>query len=85
MVRMTWSALPRCSRDCPPGALPDAAPGVADNVESVLACRLLGHRYRFTSEGVVMTWECQRGCGAFGRKLYEMAEQAANFTSAFGC
>lgn len=50
---------------------------------SVLACRLLAHRYRFTADGAVMTWRCQRGCGAAGRKEYETAEQAARLARAF--
>ena len=50
---------------------------------SVLACKLLGHRYRFTAEGAVMSWRCQRGCGAAGRKAYASAAQARRFAAAF--
>ncbi|MEA2256154.1 MAG: hypothetical protein QOG35_2199, partial [Solirubrobacteraceae bacterium] len=28
----------------------------------MLRCRLLGHRYRFRSEGDTMRWRCERGC-----------------------
>ena len=51
-------------------------------MEPVLACRVFGHRYRFTADGAVMTWECQRGCGEIERKQYETAEQAARFARA---
>src|SRR5256885_2339121 len=37
----------------------------------MLACRLLGHRYRFRAEGATMRWECARACGAGGRELRE--------------
>jgi hypothetical protein len=46
-------------------------------------CRLLGHRYRFAAEGNVMTWRCQRGCGAHGSKTYPTADQARRFAAAF--
>lgn len=49
-----------------------------------LLCRLLGHRFRFTSEHEVMRWTCERdGCGAGGAKRYPSAEQAARFAGAF--
>jgi hypothetical protein len=47
------------------------------------SCRVLGHRWRFSSEGDVMRWECERGCGASGSKRYASAEQAARYASAF--
>ena len=46
-------------------------------------CRLLGHRFRFTSEGDTMRWRCERGCGAGGAKRYETAAEAARFARAF--
>jgi hypothetical protein len=49
----------------------------------VLACRVLGHRYRFTSEGATMRWRCQRDCGAGGEKHYASAEAAARYATAF--
>jgi hypothetical protein len=49
----------------------------------VLACRVLGHRYRFTSEGATMRWRCQRDCGAGGQKQYESPEDAGRFAAAF--
>jgi hypothetical protein len=49
----------------------------------VLACRVLGHRYRFTSDGTTMHWHCQRDCGAGGEKEYASAEDAARYATAF--
>ncbi len=49
----------------------------------MLACRVLGHRFRFSSEGDTMRWQCQRGCGAGGSKRYETAEDASLFAGAF--
>jgi hypothetical protein len=49
----------------------------------VLACRVLGHRWRFSSAGEVMRWECGRRCGAAGSKRYPSAAQAARFAAAF--
>jgi len=49
----------------------------------VLACRVLGHRYRFRTEGATMRWECERGCGAGGAKEYATAGDAARYASAF--
>jgi hypothetical protein len=49
----------------------------------MLACRVLGHRYRFRAEGDTMLWECQRGCGAGGSKHYATTEEAARYAKAF--
>jgi hypothetical protein len=49
----------------------------------VLRCRLLGHRFRFASEGGTMRWACQRGCGAGGEKRYATAKDAARYVRAF--
>ena len=49
----------------------------------MLRCRLLGHRFRFTSDGETMRWHCQRGCGAGGSKRYESAAEASLYASAF--
>jgi hypothetical protein len=49
----------------------------------MVSCRVLGHRFRFSSEGEVMRWECARGCGAEGSKRYPSAEQAAHYARAF--
>ncbi len=49
----------------------------------MLACRVLGHRWRFSSEGTMMRWGCTRGCGAGGEKSYDSAERAARFAQAF--
>jgi hypothetical protein len=49
----------------------------------MLACRLLGHRYRFRAEGATMRWECARACGAGGSKEYETEADAQRFARAF--
>jgi hypothetical protein len=49
----------------------------------MLACRLLGHRFRFGAEGELMRWECSRGCGAAGSKRYPTAAEAARYARAF--
>jgi hypothetical protein len=46
-------------------------------------CSLLGHRFRFTSEGNTLRWACARGCGAGGEKRYPAAEDAARYACAF--
>lgn len=51
----------------------------------MIACRLLGHRYRFTADGPTMRWECERGCGAGGAKRYAGPTEAARFARAFDC
>jgi hypothetical protein len=48
----------------------------------VLACRVLGHRWRFTADAETMRWACSRGCGATGEKTYESAERAARYARA---
>jgi hypothetical protein len=48
----------------------------------VLACRLLGHRYRFQADEATMRWTCER-CGAGGSKEYESATEAARYAAAF--
>src|SRR5690348_17314050 len=45
----------------------------------VLACRLLGHRPRFWSEGSTMRWECERCGQAAGSKEYESAQDATRY------
>jgi hypothetical protein len=50
---------------------------------SMIACRVLGHRWRFSSVGNEMRWACGRDCGAGGSKRYETAEQAARYARAF--
>jgi hypothetical protein len=49
----------------------------------MLACRLLGHRWRFHADGATMRWRCQRDCGASGEKEYASPEQAARYARAF--
>jgi hypothetical protein len=48
-----------------------------------MLCGLLGHRYRFAAEGNLMTWRCQRGCGAAGSRAYPTAQEARRFAAAF--
>jgi hypothetical protein len=48
-----------------------------------LACRVFGHRYRFTTAGPAMRWACGR-CGAVGgSKTYASPEEAARYARAF--
>jgi hypothetical protein len=49
----------------------------------MLRCRLLGHRFRFSSSGATMHWTCARGCGASGSKRYGSAAQARRYGAAF--
>jgi hypothetical protein len=49
----------------------------------MLRCRLLGHRYRFTSHGDAMRWHCERGCGAAGEKRYATAAAARRYADVF--
>jgi hypothetical protein len=49
----------------------------------VLRCRLLGHRFRFASDGSAMRWECRHGCGTAGEKLYASEDEAARYARAF--
>ena len=49
----------------------------------MLRCRLLGHRFRFSSDGSTMRWTCERDCGASGEKRYPSAADAARFARAF--
>jgi hypothetical protein len=49
----------------------------------MLACRILGHRYRFEADGRTMRWTCDRGCGAGEEKLYPTPADARRYASAF--
>jgi hypothetical protein len=49
----------------------------------MLRCTLLGHRYRFSADGMTMRWTCQRGCGAGGEKQYDTTEEANRYAAAF--
>jgi hypothetical protein len=47
----------------------------------MMRCRILGHRFRFSSEGDEMRWRCAR-CGAGGMKRYRTPEDAQRYASA---
>jgi hypothetical protein len=49
----------------------------------MLRCRLLGHRFRFSSDGTLMRWRCARGCDAGGQKEYASAQEAGRYARAF--
>ena len=49
----------------------------------MLRCRVLGHSFRFSSDGSTMRWTCERDCGAGGEKRYPSAADAARFARAF--
>jgi hypothetical protein len=55
----------------------------AGSLPGMLACRVLGHRWRFSADGELMRWGCERGCGAGGEKRYASAEEAARYARAF--
>jgi hypothetical protein len=46
-------------------------------------CALLGHRYRFTASGVVMSWSCERCGHRGGDKRYPTSAEAVRFARAF--
>jgi hypothetical protein len=50
----------------------------------MIACRVFGHRYRFTAEGDTMRWRCERGCGTGGgSKRYATAADAERYAREF--
>jgi hypothetical protein len=49
----------------------------------VTACWVLGHRFRFSTDGATMVWLCDRGCGAGGSKTYPDPATAARCAAAF--
>jgi hypothetical protein len=49
----------------------------------VIACRLLGHRYRFSADGTTMQWSCERECGTGGSKRYSTEADAERYARAF--
>ncbi len=59
------------------------APASPTTVDPMVACRFFGHRFRFSAQGPTMRWECQRGCGAGGTKLYSSASAASHYAAAF--
>jgi hypothetical protein len=50
--------------------------------KAVVRCRLLGHRFRLTSDGASLRWSCLRGCGTGGGKRYQTAEAADRYAMA---
>jgi hypothetical protein len=49
----------------------------------MIRCRVLGHRFRFTSSGNAMRWDCER-CGAHGgERAYPTADDARRYARAF--
>jgi hypothetical protein len=44
---------------------------------------MLGHRFRFSSDGATMRWTCARGCGAGGEKRYATAADAERYARTF--
>jgi hypothetical protein len=61
--------------------LPERLRGVRSEV--MLRCRVLGHRFRFTSSGRSMRWACER-CGTVGgERAYPTAADATRYARAF--
>jgi hypothetical protein len=53
------------------------------SVDEMFTCRLLGHDPLFTHDGASMRWECRRGCGDGGAKVYPSAAEAQKYAAAF--
>lgn len=49
---------------------------------TVIACRVFGHRYRFTADGATMSWSCARCDRLGGQKTYASATEAERFAAA---
>jgi hypothetical protein len=49
----------------------------------MLGCRVFGHRYRFSADGAVMRWDCERCGNAGGEKDYPSAAEARRYARAF--
>jgi hypothetical protein len=49
----------------------------------MLACRVLGHRIRFTTDGPTMRWGCERCGEQLGEKAYGSPAEAARYAGAF--
>ncbi len=49
----------------------------------MVACRVLGHRYRFQTDGCTMRWNCERACGVHGEKSYPTPADAARYARTF--
>lgn len=49
----------------------------------MLACRIGGHRPRYTVAGTTLLWQCVRGCGAAGAKDYATRVEAERYAGAF--
>jgi hypothetical protein len=75
-------AAPYPSAFAPQQASSAGKPAPRTTVIGMLACRLLGHRPRFSSDGATMRWSCER-CGDGGEKTYATAEEAARYARAF--
>ena len=80
MVASTGSAAFRSRQGGHTGRVASASGG---NPHTPFRCRILGHRFRFSSAGDTMRWTCQRGCGAGGSKRYPSAAAAARYAAAF--
>jgi hypothetical protein len=48
----------------------------------LLACRVFGHRFRFSADGPAMAWTCERCGHVGGTKTYGSAEEAARYARA---
>ncbi|WP_182359982.1 hypothetical protein [Tomitella gaofuii] len=49
----------------------------------MIACHVFGHRYRFSAQGRVMAWDCQRCGRPGGTKMYDSEQSALVYATAF--
>jgi hypothetical protein len=49
----------------------------------MLRCNVLGHRYRFRTEGSTMIWDCERCHARGGSKAYASASEAKRHARVF--
>jgi hypothetical protein len=46
------------------------------------ACKLIGHRYRYTVAGSTVHWLCVRGCGETGSAVFATVREARRYAAA---
>lgn len=46
-------------------------------------CQIFGHDYTFGADGATLRWQCRRGCGDGGSKVYDSSDAANRYAAAF--